>query len=90
MAFSKEPTRTPIAIADISIQLMSPDPTGTDTPTADFSVQVRYSDNTIRVLTGNLAPHLTQAQINALQSFMASLRTQKSIGLPTKKEKTGG
>jgi hypothetical protein len=76
MAFTQEAPRTPTAIADIEVRLFSPDPLGEATPAAEYSVQVRYSDGNIRALTGNLVPHLTQAQINALLNFMASLRTQ--------------
>ncbi len=76
MAFPEIVVPTPTAIADIEVRLFSPDPTGTGTPSADYSVQVIYSDGSMRVLTGNLVPHLTQGQINSLLSFMASLRVQ--------------
>ena len=76
MAFGKEPTRTPQRIAAIEVTLYSPDPLGVDVSSANYSVQVVYSTGEVRALTGNLVPHLTQAQINALQSFMAAMRTK--------------
>lgn len=76
MAFPEQATSTPAAIADISIQLYSPDPLGTDIAGASYSVQVRYSDNSMRVVTGDLVPHLSQAQINGLLSFMADMRVK--------------
>lgn len=76
MAFTIEPTRTPTAIGDISIDLFDPDPIGTEAKGATFSVQVRMSDGSVVVRTGNLLPHITAAQRNALQNFMASLRAQ--------------
>lgn len=79
MAFAKEPVRTPVAIGDISVELYHPDPgvAGLQ-PGANFSVQVRYSTGEIRVLTGNLVPHLTQQQIAGLVAFMQDMR-QKAI-----------
>lgn len=76
MAFSKEQIRTPTAIADIEVRLFSPDPTGNESAGATYSVQVRFSDGTMRVVAGNLTPHLSTAQINALLSFMADMRVK--------------
>jgi hypothetical protein len=76
MAFTQEPVRTPVAIADISIQLFDPDPTGTETARALYSVQVRYNTGEVRALTGDLVPHLTTQEINSLLAFMATLRTR--------------
>lgn len=76
MAFTEEVSRTPTAIEDISIELFSPNPAGEGVAAASYSVQVRFSDSSIVVRTGDLVPHITTAQINALLGFMASLRTQ--------------
>lgn len=76
MAFTKEPVRTPTAIADLEVTLFSPDPLGTAPSGATFNVQVRYSTGEIRNLTGDLVPHLTPAQITSLQNFMAAMRTK--------------
>lgn len=76
MAFPKEAVRIPVAVSDISIQLYSPDPTGSETARAEYSVQVRYSDNSVRVVAGDLVPHLSQAQINGLLNFVADMRTK--------------
>jgi len=76
MAFPKEAVRIPIAVSDISIQLYSPDPTGNESPHAEYSVQVRHSDNSLRVVAGDLVPHLSQAQINGLLSFLADMRVK--------------
>lgn len=76
MAFSKEPVRTPTGIADIEVRLYSPDPTSEAQSGASFAVQVRYSDGSVKVLTGDLVPHLTTQQINSLLSFMAAMRTK--------------
>lgn len=76
MAFDKEGSRTPVAIADISIQLFDPDPTGVEQQGATFSVQIRMSDGSLVVRTGDLVEQITVAQRNALMGFMASLRQQ--------------
>ena len=69
--------RIPEAIADISITLT--DYIATDEPArqaAEYSVQVRYDNDGIKVLTGDLVPHLTAAQITALMGFMDDLRVK--------------
>lgn len=76
MAFTKEGVRTPIAIGAIAVQLYSPDPTGTEVAGATFSVQVKMSDGSIKVLDGDLLPHLTAQRKTSLNTFMADLRTQ--------------
>ena len=70
-------TRTPEAIEDLSITLT--DYIATDEParqTAEYSVQVRYSDGEIKVLTGDLVPHLTSSRITALKAFMTEIRVK--------------
>ncbi len=77
MAFDKAITAVPTAIEDISITLT--DYIATDEParqTAEYSVQVHYDDDEIKVLTGDLVPHLTPAQITALMGFMDDLRVK--------------
>lgn len=76
MAFTKEPSRVPAAIAAISIQLYDPDPTGSEVASSSFSVQVVMSDGSLVVRTGDLAPHITVAQRNSLLTFMAAMRTK--------------
>lgn len=72
MAFTREPVRTPVAIEDVSVELFSPGPSSPGAQAgAAYSVQVRYNTGEIRVLTGNLAPHLTQAQITGLLNFVS-------------------
>ena len=77
MSLPQAITRTPEAINDISITLT--DYIETDEParqTAEYSVQVLYNDGSIKVMTGDLVPHLTTSRITALKSFMAEIRTK--------------
>lgn len=76
MAFPTEATRTPTAIADISVELFSPDPTGSAVAGARYSVQIRMSDGSVVVRAGDLTPQLTQPQITQLLAFMATLRVK--------------
>jgi len=39
-------------------------------------VQVRYDNGEHHTLRGNLVPHLTQGQIDALLNFMDTMRTK--------------
>ncbi len=77
MPLPKALTRTPEAIEDISITLT--DYIATDEPAkqeASYSVQVMYNDGEIKVLTGDLVPHLTPSRITALKGFMTEIRTK--------------
>jgi len=66
--------RTPTTIADISIQLTDYI-AGVDQ--AEYSIQVLDQDGLlIKVLTGDLTPHLTGVQKIALQDFMSAIRAQ--------------
>lgn len=76
MAFDLIPAKTASKIIDNSVQLFDPDPDGDEIQGIGYSVQVRYSDGSLEVEKGDLVPHLTGAQISALQDFMASLRVQ--------------
>ena len=72
-AFEIEQAKVPIAIRDISIEILQ-------TPTPDYSafysVQVEYSDGSVKPRTGGLIPHLTTAQRNGLQALMVDLRAK--------------
>ena len=78
MPLPQAATRTPESIEDLSITLT--DYIATDEEpahqTADYSVQVRYDDGEIKVLTGDLVPHLSSAQRTALMGFMDTLRVK--------------
>ena len=76
MAFNKAPSAVPVAIADLSIEILSPDPIGSESASASYSVQVKHTDGSLKVLTGDLSPHLTTAQINGLLALMAALRVK--------------
>jgi hypothetical protein len=76
MAFTTEVARVAEAIEDISIELFHPNPAGEEVAGATYSVQVRMSDGSIVVRTGDLVPHITVSQRNALLDFMATLRQQ--------------
>jgi len=84
MSLPQAISRNPIAIEDISITLtdyiaVDEGPFNPASPAhkgARYNVQVRYDDGEIKVMTGNLVPHLTQAQIDGLMGFMDDLRTK--------------
>lgn len=78
MTFDKAIIATPIAIEDISVVLTDYIDDGQQPARqeARYEVQVRYNTGEIKVLTGDLVPHLTQGQINALMSFMDDMRTK--------------
>jgi hypothetical protein len=77
MPLPQAETRTPDTIEDISITLT--DYIATDEPahqSADYSVQVKYDNGDIKVMTGDLVPHLSSGQITALMGFMDDMRTK--------------
>lgn len=77
MAFTPEPTRTPTDIQDMEIRLISlKNGGGVVTKTARFDIQVLFNTGEIKLLSGNLIPHLTGPQITQLNNFMDALRTQ--------------
>ena len=78
MPLPQAETRIPEAIEDISIVLTDYVATLDEVAhqTAHYNVQVKYSDGSIKVMLGNLVPHLTQAQIDGLMGFMDELRTK--------------
>lgn len=82
MAFAQQPIAAPASIGDITITLYDPGEGSTATggvPNVQgvaYSVRVVYSDGSQRALSGNLVPHLSQAQINGLLSFVAAMRVK--------------
>jgi hypothetical protein len=77
MPLPQAETRTPDTIEDFSITLT--DYIATDEPahqSADYSVQVKYDNGDIKVMTGDLVPHLSSGQITALMGFMDDMRTK--------------
>ena len=78
MAFELEPTRTPTQILDIVIQLK--DGAGGEDfepyQHARFIIDIGMSDGTVTTRQGDLVPHITPAQRQALIDFMSGLRTQ--------------
>jgi len=79
MTFEKAQAKIPAAIGDLSIVLIDyadPEP-GQERQRARFEVQVKdASGEVIRVMNGDLAPHLTQQQINQLKAFMDAMRAK--------------
>ena len=76
MAFTQEIAKVPDSIGDISIVItdfINPATIGS----IDYSVQILQPNGSMfRVATGNLIPHLTLGQIDALIAFMGVLRTK--------------
>ena len=80
MAFDRQDTIVAESIGRIMVTLSdAPSGGGEDGSepirTAQFDIVVEMSTGHRRI-RGNLVPHLTQAQIQALLDFMANLRTQ--------------
>lgn len=77
MPLPTEPVRTPTAIRDISIELADIlNAEGGHDYSATYHVQVQMSDGSIRVITGDLIPHITTQQRTGLLNFMIALRAQ--------------
>lgn len=77
MAFNPEPTAIPESIRNFYVILKSiKNADNSISKYADFDIEVVMSDATVRQRSGNLIPHITVAQRNALNSFLDSLRTQ--------------
>ena len=81
MSFEPEQPEIPASIGDIVIILAGhPDKTKDK---ANYKIQVLQEDGvTLDVKRGNLAPHLTPAQITALKTFMSDIRTLAQGLLP--------
>lgn len=76
MAFEQEQERVPASIGDISVVLTDYISTE-ETDSVGYEVQVLQADGSMfRLVSGNLAPHLTAGQISALQAFMADMRVK--------------
>lgn len=77
MAFVQEPTRTPTEIRNIVIVLKDAfDEEGDPYQSAHFRIQIVLSDGTVMWRRGDLVPHITAGQRNALIQLMADLRAQ--------------
>lgn len=77
MAFTPEPTVTATEIKSITIHLMDYyDETDTLQHAANFDLDVLRSDGSMKRIAGDLIPHITVAQRDALIAFLAALRTQ--------------
>lgn len=64
---------TDVGVRDISVELFR----GNDgSQTAQYSIQVERSDGSIDVRTGNLVPHLTNAEVSGLIALMNRVRTK--------------
>ena len=69
---------TPTAIGDISV-ILADLPTTPDLPPADqkqarYEVQIFYDDGSVKVVTGDLLPHLTGEQKTMLSQLMDDIR----------------
>ena len=78
MAFEPAEARTPIAIKDLSVILTDYVAEGEEPARKEgrYEVQVQYSTGEIVTRSGDLLPHITQAQKNALVAFLDALRVQ--------------
>lgn len=76
MAFELEPTRTPVSIRNVVVVLK--DAFGESGPyqSAHFDIRIELSDGREVSRRGNLVPHITVGQRDALMDFMAGLRIQ--------------
>ena len=75
MAFTTEQPKYPASIGRIVVVLV--DNPGSTTDTVQYDVEILGSDGELfDKKTGDLVPHLTQGQIDALIAFMGVLRTK--------------
>jgi len=84
MAFEKAQPKIPAAIGDLSVVLIDYEVAPVDEDgnpqenlrqQARFEVQVKDADGeVIHVVSGDLAPHLTQQQIDQLKAFLDAMR----------------
>lgn len=83
MSFTKQAviTHAPTAITDLVVVLRSPDPRSNEQPSASFEVGVLYNTGEIRMIKGDLVPHLIGQETNQLLSFMATLRARAATQL---------
>lgn len=79
MPFPKAITIVPETIEDISVTLtdfITKPGQGVERKEARYSVQVRYDSGELKVMTGDLVPHLTPGQISGLMDFMDDMRAK--------------
>ena len=78
MAFPREQSLAPQAIGNIVIILKDGIAVGQEPAyqSAHFAVKVVFNDGTVIERQGDLAPHITAQQRNALIQFMTDLRVQ--------------
>jgi len=82
MTFDKATTRTPVSIEDLSVVLTDYTENQAEEgepevyQTGRFEVQVKYSTGEIKLIQGDLVPHLTTAQITGLMGFMDDMRAK--------------
>ena len=75
-------TRIPESIADLSVVLtdfienQAEEGEPEVFQTGRFEVQVKYTNGEIKLIQGNLVPHLTAGQKTALMGFLTSLRVK--------------
>ena len=76
MAFSQESNRTPTAIGTLHIVLQDPDGVAGNRG-ARYVIEVEdQNGDVMRTLNGDLVPHLSQAQTDAIQNFMDAIRVK--------------
>jgi hypothetical protein len=76
MAFSQESNRTPTSIGTIHVTLQDPDGVAGNRG-ARYVLEVEDQDGDVmRTLNGDLVPHLSSAQINAIQDFLDDIRAK--------------
>jgi len=70
------PARNIVAIADIEIRFFDPSPDNLEgsAQSSTYLVQLRMSDGSLEIQSGNLLPHLTNAEINGLKALLLRLR----------------
>ncbi len=78
MSLPQAESRIPESIADFSVVLTDYIATDEDPAHQEgrFEVQVVYNNGDIKLIQGDLVPHLTAGQITALMGFMDSLRVK--------------
>jgi len=78
MPLPQAQSRIPESIADLSVVLTDYIAVGEEPARQEgrFEVQVVYDNGEIKLIQGNLVPHLTAGQISALMGFMDFLRNK--------------
>lgn len=71
--FPGETIITDVGVRDIEIILFRGN---SGTQSAHYNIQIERSDGSIKVKSGNLVPHLTNAEIAALQTLANRIRTK--------------